>query len=286
MTTNRHGLSRDVPADIKRLVRKRCGYGCVLCGGLFCQYHHFSPEFNNAVNHDPEGITLLCARHHDEVTRGRISPNRVIKANKNPYSVKNSEAKYLFEDLEYPLEVALGGLVFITPDGVLLKADNEILLSLRQDEDGIVLLSGKFSTPNGELLNIIDNELATTNGHWDIESRAKEIIIRSAPGEVVFHLNFIPPHRLQVVKIKNHYKGHIIDSEFSKKLYVHSASGATIDFASGFIAVGGNVELDKDRGIIISGGSLVMGTEDENSFKGTTMDYLIDQVRRVQEMST
>ena len=282
---NKYGLSRIIPRSVKRIVRKRCGYGCILCGELFCQYHHFNPLFNEAKKHDPDGITLLCLKHHDAVTNGRISMTKVSQANSNPFCVTNKQAKYLFEDFEYPLEVGLGGLVFITPDGVLLRADGESLLSLKKDEDGIALLCGYFSSPNGETLVIEDNELVASTGHWDIESSGKEITIRNAPREIIFHLVFNPPHRVQILKIVNHYKGHVIDTEFSKKLYLLSASGASINFASGFIAIGGGVEFDRKKGITLTGGSLVMGSERENDFKGTTIDFLINQVRGIREKS-
>jgi len=77
----------------------------------------------------------------------------------------------------------------------------------------------------------------------------------------------------------------VLDSEFSKKLFLQSSNGATINFESGFIAIGGNVELNKENGIVISGGSLVMGAKMENAFKGTTMDYLIGEVNKIRQMS-
>lgn len=33
--TNRHGLSRYIPPNIKRTIRKQCGFGCVVCGVAF-----------------------------------------------------------------------------------------------------------------------------------------------------------------------------------------------------------------------------------------------------------
>ncbi len=284
--TNKHGLNRDIPLPIKRIVRQRYGYGCVLCGGLFCQYHHFDPPFAEASEHQADGITLLCQRHHDEVTRGRISEGKVQAANSNPYSIKNKSAKYVFEDLSFPLEVGLGGLVFISADGVLFKIDGEAAMSVQYDDDGIATFSGIFWSPNGEKLVIENNELTASTGHWDIDSKGREIIIRDSSREIVFHLTFNPPHRLQIVKIRNFYKGTTLDSEFSKKLFLQSSNGATINFVSGFIAIGGDVELNRQKGIIISGGSLVMEAEMENAFKGTTMDYLISEVNKIRHMSS
>ncbi len=61
---NRFGLKRRIPPDVARAVRKRCGFGCVVCGSALYDYDHFSPEFKDAPGHDPLGVILLCPNHH------------------------------------------------------------------------------------------------------------------------------------------------------------------------------------------------------------------------------
>ena len=74
---NRFGLSRDIPNETKRLIRQRCGFGCVVCGSAFYQYEHVDPNFADARVHDPERIALLCGSCHDRVTRGALSKETV-----------------------------------------------------------------------------------------------------------------------------------------------------------------------------------------------------------------
>ena len=57
--TNDHGLSRTIPEGVKREVRQRCGFGCVICGLGFYDYEHFAPDFVDATEHNPAGMTLL-----------------------------------------------------------------------------------------------------------------------------------------------------------------------------------------------------------------------------------
>src|SRR5574337_274292 len=81
---NKFGLSRDIPDLIKREVRQKCGFGCVVCGSAVYQYEHLEPLFPDAKNHDPNGIVLLCGGCHDRVTRGMLSKETIkLKAN-NP----------------------------------------------------------------------------------------------------------------------------------------------------------------------------------------------------------
>lgn len=84
---NKHGLKRDLPADVALAVRKRCGFGCVVCGGALYDYEHFEPEFANAKEHDPKGIILLCPNHH----RGKgsvISRSTIARAALNPHCLR------------------------------------------------------------------------------------------------------------------------------------------------------------------------------------------------------
>jgi hypothetical protein len=74
---NRFGLSRDIPRGIKREVRRRSGFGCVICGCAIFEYEHVDPPFSEAKQHDPSGITLLCGQCHSYVTRGVWSKDKV-----------------------------------------------------------------------------------------------------------------------------------------------------------------------------------------------------------------
>ena len=74
---NKFNLKRDIPSPVKRTVRKRCGFGCVVCGCAIIQYHHFNPEFVDAKTHNAKGITLLCPNCHEK-TKKRIFNSEFI----------------------------------------------------------------------------------------------------------------------------------------------------------------------------------------------------------------
>ena len=52
MSTNKHGLSRDIPRAVKTVVRRRCGFGCVICGNAIV---------HGADIQDRDGGALLLA---------------------------------------------------------------------------------------------------------------------------------------------------------------------------------------------------------------------------------
>jgi len=261
-------LNREVPEPVKREIRKRCGFGCIKCGRLFCEYHHFAPEFPKAEGHNPQGITLLCPNHHADCTSGRINNDSIRKHDQDPYCLKKGHSKYLLEDLEFPLEVVLGSIVFISDDGVLLKIDDEEILGITSGtEDEPPYINSKLSLNSGDDLIIVKNEIIAGTKSWDIESKSSEITIRKKLGDIALNLFFEPPRRIFIKRIKMNYKGNIIETEFEGKILIKTPSGAMIDFARGEIVIGGQLLLDSSKGIQITNGSRVFGLEKELRFE-------------------
>ncbi len=116
---NKHGLSRNIPESIKRAVRERCKFGCIICGNLLYAYDHFDPEFNDAHEHHPNGITLLCDYHHRQKTNKLISLETIRHKNDNPFNVNSDGATFKMTDLTFPLELEIGQISLLSPTGDL-----------------------------------------------------------------------------------------------------------------------------------------------------------------------
>jgi hypothetical protein len=129
--TNRFGLSRKIPADVKFQVRKREGFGCVICGVGIIEYEHVDPEFRDAEVHDPLKITILCPTCHAKKTRGFLSVEAVKKAMLSPKCLEEGFSKEVldigtvspklvfaganFQNCVYPLMVEGKPLFMIQP---------------------------------------------------------------------------------------------------------------------------------------------------------------------------
>src|SRR4051812_17249157 len=72
-----------IPEPIKRIVRQRCGFGCIFCGAPIYDYEHIE-EYNKVREHQADNITLLCPNHHREKTAGRLPANIVKERNVAP----------------------------------------------------------------------------------------------------------------------------------------------------------------------------------------------------------
>src|SRR5262245_16747171 len=113
---NQYGLSRDIPADVKRAVRQACGYGCVICGSAIIEYEHVEPTFENAREHDPDGITLLCPQCHGKVTRKFLSKQTVQNAMLHPKCKEQGYANEFFDiGRTHPRLVFAGTTIEKTP---------------------------------------------------------------------------------------------------------------------------------------------------------------------------
>ena len=102
---NRFGLKRAIPTDVAKAVRRRCGFGCVVCGSAIYDYDHFDPEFKDATTHNPSGIILLCPNHHREKW-GVLSRKTLEQWAKVPFC-KSSDFSHLAMDIDN-LTVTIG----------------------------------------------------------------------------------------------------------------------------------------------------------------------------------
>ena len=69
-----HKDERNIPAAVKREVRKACGFCCVICEKLVVQYDHFDKPFYVASEHDPNGLHCFAGavmmRLHEDLLSG------------------------------------------------------------------------------------------------------------------------------------------------------------------------------------------------------------------------
>ncbi|MFC1865180.1 cell division protein [Chloroflexota bacterium] len=101
-----------IPQEIKREVRQRCGFGCVLCGIPLYQYDHML-EWVETHKHVANEITLLCDRHHSEKTKGLLSKEAVKEANDNPYNRRTGVSQnYLLHYSGKDVKITIGENIF------------------------------------------------------------------------------------------------------------------------------------------------------------------------------
>ncbi|ELK1314678.1 hypothetical protein QI814_003636 [Escherichia coli] len=208
-TINKHGLSRTIPPSVKREVRQRCGFGCVICGFGFYDYEHFDPDFVDATEHNPAGMTLLCSQCNQKRARGRLSAHTVAVANANPKCLQQGFANEMFDFHSEPIDIQFAGVTFYGCKHLIAINDRPILsVQPALGENSPVLLSGVFSDPAGrETLIISENEWSVDAGYWDVECIGPRITIRSSPGQIVLVLKMNSPTGIVVERFDMLFEG-------------------------------------------------------------------------------
>ena len=207
--TNRFGLSRNIPPAIAREVRKRCGFGCVVCGNAFYQYDHFDPEFADAREHKAEGIALLCPEHHGK--KGGLLPEEAYElARKSPAAFKKgfADTEWISDSSIIP-EILFGALTFCEGTSII-KVDDDIVLGFEFPEEGEqppMLKFRAFDRRGVEAIAIYNNEIRAINEAFDIENVKSKWTVRSKMGDIDLVLEFNLPTRITVQRLKFRY-GH------------------------------------------------------------------------------
>ncbi|MBW9244239.1 hypothetical protein [Pseudomonas paracarnis] len=212
---NQYGLGRGVDAAIKREIRRRCGFGCVICGLAYYDYEHFNPDFKDAKEHDPNGMTLLCMQCNQKRARGSLSAYTVARANEKPRCKEDGFASELFDFWPDPIDVKFAGVSFVNCR-VLIRICGIDVLSVRPPEEpgSPVLLSGLFSDSIGApTLKIVDNVWSAGDENWDVETVGPVITIRRGLGDIALRIRVSPPKSLTIEKIDMQFEGYYLKGD-------------------------------------------------------------------------
>lgn len=240
-----------ISEEIKRNVRKRCGFGCVICGNPVVDYDHIE-EYHIVKEHKEENITLLCTQHHREKTAGRLPKDFVIKANNNPYNLKETETgqnKLYYYGNE--ATIIIGSMNFYTKDfgngSILIPLiiykkipihfilkDNELLLNvkLRDKNDDIILL-------------IENNELKVSIGIWDFEYFGTTLLLREKKRNILIEVEFIAPDKINFKRGKIFCKGEFFELS-DKEGLVYNGKNIDMHFRNGTINSSIGIVLDDE----------------------------------------
>lgn len=216
------GVARPpIPEGIKREVRKRCGFGCVLCGFPIYDYEHMK-EWAIVKRHIASEITLLCPQHHREKTVGLLSPEVVSKYNNSPVNLMNAISRpYSFHLYGTENIIEIGGTSFIyhkTYDmdtGVIaFSIDGQCIIGFRLVDQNLLLNLSIFDHEDNQIITIKNNELVFSTEFWDITFIGNKFTVRSQHGRVYFVLRIVPEEGVvRVEKADLRYHGYVAKIE-------------------------------------------------------------------------
>lgn len=249
---NKYGLSRDIPEQIKRQVRQRCGFGCVICGGIPIHYHHFDPPFKNAKKHNSDGIITLCPTHHQKAESGTLSIDTIKnKINES----KSREMGYSHDSLDvsdrFP-EIIIGSATYIGNPIILIAFGKPLFFIDYPEAPGAPFrINAKFYNNKGvKACEIVNNEIRFLSSNWDITEAGKEITILQGPREIILKMTIDPPNRLIIDRLNYFYKGYRIIVDEKRKTSVFYPDG-TLWFTLG-------KEKDKEGPVFVGNAAVIV----------------------------
>jgi hypothetical protein len=193
-----------IPEVVKREVRRRCGFGCVICGIPIYEYDHI-PGYAIVQRHESSEITLLCDKHHTEKTRRLLDIDTVVAANSNPYNlrrgVSTSNLMHYTGDQCY---VAVGSVLLTrTYQGpgttcAAIMIDSVPMIAFTLEAGHLLLTLNAFDRDGRHILQIDRNHLAYSMHPWDITFSGDRLTIRSGHRDILLRLRFKVPHTIVV----------------------------------------------------------------------------------------
>jgi len=195
-----------IPEDVKRTVRQRCAFGCVLCGIPLYTYEHML-GWANVQRHLAEEITLLCDRHQRERTNNLLTATQVQEANRDPYNLRTGVSRPY--DLHFAgphCSIGIAGNEFVATDAgtglvVLPLVIDGHPIVMFEGLDGHLLLSLTVADESNFHVLVIDrNELVYKVDPWDVEFVGRRLIVREGPGQILIEIEFQPPNRISLTR--------------------------------------------------------------------------------------
>lgn len=214
MSHNQYGLSRYIPETIKNLVRRRCGFGCAICGVTITEYEHFHPDFAEAQEHNPDRIVLLCPTHHSLVTKGIIPKSQVAESFLNPAAMQQGFSKQSHPWFRGIPALKLGGgsLVSQTPVPLCIKGTNIISFDAPEDGSEVSRISACLQDASGQnCLLIQENEWKVLSGEWDFIQKGNRYTFKDNRGVIFLQLRMEPPDLIAVETLITSVHGIPID---------------------------------------------------------------------------
>lgn len=188
----------DIPEPVKRQVRQRCGFGCIICGVPVYHYDHVE-EYAQVQKHEVDNLVLLCPNHHQDKTSNRLPRRTVERAAMHPRNLAHPRSSpYHFFLAGEQTNLWIGGNLFafrfsdLLPNSFdAIRIFGKTVVGIR-NEDGNLLLDLSMSDRHGNLILEVDGgELSVATGVWDYRIEGSTVEIRSGMAQVELVFTFL-----------------------------------------------------------------------------------------------
>jgi hypothetical protein len=216
---NKHGLSREIPASVKREIRQRSKFGCVICRAGVYDYEHIDPEYKDAVKHDADDMCCLCSACHVKVTRRHFSKDYVRKKYREIDGASIESVPPPFDFLDFhdgKAELLVGGISYDPGVTSVVRYHGQDIISVSPTVGSETAgINAVFRDDTGKrTLSIEDNQWQGAVEAWDTEVVGQRIKVRKKKGAFALVLRLEPPGRIVIERLNMRiHDAHILVSE-------------------------------------------------------------------------
>ena len=196
----------EIPDAIKREVRQRCGFGCVICGMPIYEYEHML-EWAVVKRHVATEITLLCPMHHAEKTKGLMPKEKVSNDDRNPFNKRQGVTpKHLLHYSGDRIKMILGVSTFSyskIDEGYLvipLVIDCRPIIAFRVEQGQILMSFEARNDCNETVFQIVDNAVIINLSNWDVEWVGTRLTVREGKGKIFLKIEFNAPSEIRIMR--------------------------------------------------------------------------------------
>lgn len=221
---NQYGLQRNIPDPIKREIRQRSKFACVVCRSGIFDYEHIEPEYKDAKAHEADKICCLCSSCHDKVTRRHYSKAFIRQKYLECENADPKDVSPPFDSLDFHdgnAELKVGGITYAPGVRCILKYHGVEIISVApsngETAGGINAMF--FDSEGQHTLRIEDNVWTGAIDAWDTEVVGPRISVRKRQGSFALKLRLEPPGRIVIERLDMRFKdAHVLVSEHSHAL--------------------------------------------------------------------
>jgi trigger factor len=202
-----------IPLAVKREVRQKCGFGCVICGLPFFEYDHIE-DYSKSQKHEAFGIALLCPNHHAQKTAGLLSSGDVWQARRSPCNLRGQGTGWELDFLNgSDCIVRLGRNSFTftlnseRPEFVPVAIDGSAFLTFEFSGGDCQLSMYALDKVGNPLLEINRNVLTVGSATWDYDRVGRRLIVKTSANDTLLDLTFDPPHGITIRRARIHRNG-------------------------------------------------------------------------------
>ncbi len=165
-----------IPDDLKREVRQRCAFGCVICRSPIYEYAHIIP-WEEVRAHTYDNLVLLCGADHKKLDNKKTLTRDAVRESRA--RVEQERPATSSDLIEFaPYCIVMGSNRISTTNGEIFRIKEFGFLNIRLGEKP--LINAKIFDAEGNVaLTIENNEQSFSGSTWDINYVGNTIEIRS-----------------------------------------------------------------------------------------------------------